>query len=333
MVPTLTVVALTVVALRWGVANRIASLHEPPERSIDLHAGHTVLQRQEDRPRAARIDCADVEDLKIKDELPFSENQMPDDRACGGVLIAVRKRQISRTSGVWRTANFTPSGFSEVRPRSGAGPSRASGPRFHRPDLGRDLHGARPERANATDRLPRAEPLAAGQVAREQGARAPEATPAVDRRRFARRQGSGDGLHAALDLSGRGGGEVLHRQVDLPQPLAAETVRVVGPLVKVDQQPHTAARERGQGPVRARVGAPEHAWGDPAPPIGQAQEGAEGDPRLRQAAPSRREPPSSGMRPIRHRQTVPPGHLDGNRGPPRILFTRVRGRGVPGFSR
>ncbi len=85
---------------------------------------------------------------------------------------------------------------------------------------------------------------------------------------------------------------------------------------------------RGHGPLRARVGAPEHAGRDPTSPIGQAQEGTEDDPRLRQAAPTRREPLSSGVCPICHPRTVPLGHLDGNRGPQRVLFTRVRGETV-----
>lgn len=73
------------------------------------------------------------------------------------------------------------------------------------------------------------------------------------------------------------------QQVDLPQAVPFEAGRVVGPPVEVDQQPHAARRERGQGPLRARIGAPEHAGRDPLSPIGQAQEHAEGDPRLRQA--------------------------------------------------
>jgi hypothetical protein len=225
---------------------------------------------------------------------------------------------IHRSAWNWNSANFAPSGFSEVRPRSGVGPSRASGPRFHRPDLGHGLHRARPEGANAPDRLPRAEPLAAGQVAREQGARAPEATPAVDRRRFARRQGPDDGVPRRARLGGAWARRSPSPAGGPPSgPWRPRRSRVVGPLVEVDQQPHAAARERGQGPIRARVGAPEHAGRDPPSPIGQAQEGTEGDPRLRQAAPTRREPLSSGVRPIRHPQTVPLGHLDGNRGPQR----------------
>ena len=134
----------------------------------------------------------------------------------------------------------------------------------------------------------------------EQGARAPKAAPTVDRHRLSRHRGPEDSVYAALDLAGRGSGEVLHGQVNLLQAVASEAGRVMGPLVEVDQQPYATSRERSQSPLRAWVGASEHSGRDPHSLVGQAEERAQGNLRLRQASSARREPLSSGMRQVRH---------------------------------
>lgn len=111
----------------------------------------------------------------------------------------------SDSTRTWRFLNTFRSGsgmsWPERHPRSGAGLTRASGPRVHRRGLGQGFHGARPQSADAPNCLRCAESFAARQVAREQGARAPESAPAVDRSRLARRQGPEDRVHAALDLA------------------------------------------------------------------------------------------------------------------------------------
>jgi hypothetical protein len=60
-------------------------------------------------------------------------------------------------------------------------------------------------------------------------------------RRLARRQGLEDRPHAAPNLFRGGRGEVPYGQVNFLEAVPFEAVRVVGTLVEVDQQPHTAA--------------------------------------------------------------------------------------------
>ena len=103
--------------------------------------------------------------------------------------------------------------------------------------------------------------------------------------------------------------------MDLAEAVPLEASRVVGTDVEVDEQPDASARERCEGSFRAGVGATQHAGRDPPSPVGQPEEHAEGNPRPCQAVSSACGGPLlSGMRPILHPRTVPPGRLGYNLG-------------------
>lgn len=98
------------------------------------------------------------------------------------------------------------------------------------------------------------------------------------RRRFSSRTGFQDRRYSRLNLLFRRRGEIPDRQMYLSHAVSCESVRVVGLLMQIDENPNAPACEISKRPLRARIGAAQHSLRCPCSTVDKAQEHPTGYP-------------------------------------------------------